>query len=145
MATSPTFRGTGITAPDAIARGLLLLGGCGLLLESLFGILVISIYVYRTILDVTTALCVTLAFPLYLVGLKSLRVATWFLWIYFIAQWGNECLLGVPPQLVSPFDWPHGILLFASIASVQIGYLILSHGSRKGTAVNLYNSFARTK
>jgi len=144
MGTSPTFRGTGITARDAIARGLLILGGCVLLLESLFGILAILIYVYRTILDVTTALCLILPFPLYLVGLKSLRVAIWLLWIYFLAQWGNECLVSVPPQLVNPFE-PHGIPLFASIASVQIGYLILSYGSRKGTAVNLYNSFATTK
>ena len=120
-----------------IAFALLLFAGGLLLVQSLFGVFAILPFGFDSVLEVTTALCLTLAFPLYLIGLKSLRVATWVLWGFFLAQWGNECLISRPPVLVSPLDWPHGVTLLAAIALVQVGYLMLSRTSISGRAVSL--------
>jgi hypothetical protein len=130
------------TTGAALAPWLLQTGGVILLLQSLFGMVAIVIFDFSSIRDVTTALCLTLAFPIYLIGLKSLRVATWLLWVFFVLQWLRTCFFSQPPVLVSPFDWWHGDTLFASIVLVQVGYLILSRVSKKGVAINLYNSFA---
>jgi hypothetical protein len=143
MPISHTFRETAMPANEKIASGLVLVGGGVLLLYTLLGLAGISIYVYRNISDVTTALCLILAFPIFLIGLKSLRVATGLLWVFFVAQWANASFVSVPPQLVNPLDWPYGVMLCGSIVLVQVGYLILSRVSKNGSAVNLVNLFEK--
>jgi hypothetical protein len=117
-----------------LQRGLIVAGGVILLLQSLFGAIAILIFDFSTVLDWTTALSLTLAFPLFLIGFISLRAATASLWIFFIAQWIDRCFISVPPQLASPFDWWHGDTLFAGILFVQIGYLAHLRSS-SGTGV----------
>ncbi len=81
---------------EMTAKGLLLFAGVLLLLQSLFGVFAILPFDFDSVLEVTTALCLTLAFPLYLIGLKSLRVAAWALSAFFFAKWFNECLISPP-------------------------------------------------
>lgn len=102
----------------------------------------ILIFGFDSIWEVTTALCLTLSFPIYLIGLKSLRIATLLLWVFFFLQWINECVISNPPDLANPFDWWRGDTLFAAIAFVQVGYLILARTSKE-EAASLYNCFAR--
>lgn len=131
-----------------IARWLLLIGGGVLLLLSLFGLLPILVGVLFvgepfSIRDVPTVLCLLLPFPMYLIGLKSLRIATFTLWSLFIVQWLIRCFISHPPTLLNPFDWWHGEVLFFSIVFVQVGYLILSRASRGRVVTNLYDVFER--
>lgn len=125
------------------ARCLLVIGGGILLLQSLGGLFAVLMFGFDSILEVTTALCLTLAFPIYLVGFRSLRYATWLLWTYFALQWLNACFISSPPQLLNPFE-PHGAILFVSIAFVQMGYLIISRVSDRRIASNLCDLFAGT-
>ena len=122
---------------ERIASALLLFAGGLLLLQSLFGVFAILMFGFDSLLEWTTALCLTLAFPLYLIGLKSLRVASRVLWAFFLAQWINECFIGQPPSLVNPLDWPHGDTLLAAIVLVQLGYWMLARTStrRRGVAL----------
>jgi hypothetical protein len=130
-------RETIMAAIRQIAGGFLLVGGGILLLHTLFGMVASLILGFDSILAVMTFLSLTLAFPIYLIGIKSLRTATWLLWAFFAFQWLNECLLGNPPRLVNPFDWWRGDTLFASIVFVHVGYLLLYMVSKKGAAINL--------
>jgi hypothetical protein len=77
---------------------------------------------FDTPADVVLVLCLTLAFPIFLMSLISLRLAISALWIFFVLQWLDSCSLGVPPKLHSPFDWWHGDFLFLGIVFVQIAY-----------------------
>ncbi len=116
-----------------IARALILLAGGVLLLQTSFGVIAISMFGFDSVSEVATALCLTLAFPIYLIALKSLRVATGLLWAFFLAQWLNECLISQPPHVVNALDWPHGDTLLAAIVLVQVGYLLLSRISNAGS------------
>lgn len=110
-------------------------------MQTLFGIVAILGLGFDSIRDITTALCLTLAFPIYLVGLKSLRASTIFLWLFFVAQWINACLLSHPPVLGSPFDWPHGDTLFVAIILVQGGYWLASKALDKEKPLQLSDVF----
>ena len=123
------------------ARWSLGVGGSVLFVQTLFGLISILGLGFGSVRDVTTALCLTLAFPIYLMGLKSLRASTIFLWLFFVAQWVNACLLSHPPVLGSPFDWPHGITLFAVIVLVQCGYWLASKNLDKDKFLKMSDVF----
>jgi hypothetical protein len=130
-----------MTQSIKFARWSLGVGGFVLLMQTLFGLVAILGLGFDSIRDITTALCLTLAFPSYLVGLKSLRISTILLWLFFVAQWANACLLSRPPELGSPFDWPHGDTLFAAIILVQCGYWLASKTLGKEKPLQLSDVF----
>jgi len=121
---------------------LLLLGGVILLFQTLFGGFASMIFGFRSVIDWTFALGLTLAFPVYLIGLISLRASTLCLWGFFLFQWANQCFLTTAePTFVNPFDWWHGDTLFIAIVLVSVGYLLLSRTSAKGRSVTLLDMF----
>ncbi len=125
-----------------LSRVLLLVGGLILLLQTQFGAFAILMFGFDSLQEVATALSLTLAFPIFLVGLKSFRLSLFALWIFFIAQWVNECFLRDLPQLVSPFDWWHGDTLFVAVSLLQVGYLMLPRIVDGGGSVNLLKAFS---
>lgn len=128
---------------NKLARWVLITGGVILLIQTLFGLLAILGLGFDSVREITTALCLTLAFPIYLLGFKSLRVAIVFLWLFFFAQWINECLISQPRTIRSPFDWPHGDTLFAAIVLAHIGYHSLLKALEKRQPVRLSDAFKR--
>jgi hypothetical protein len=126
-----------------IAGVLVLVGGALLLFQSLFGLFAIMMLGFDSFLDWTTALSLTLAFPVYLVGLKSLRLSTGLLWLFFLAQWINKCFLSGSPKLANPFDGWHGETLLVAILAVQVGYLLFSRTPERQGAVTFRDMFAR--
>lgn len=114
---------------------LLVTGGALLALETLFGLVAMLGIGLGTFRDVFVVLCLTLSFPIFLISIRSLRLAVWALWIFFIVQWADECSLGVAPHFISPFDWWHGDVLFLAIVLVQIAYIIQPDMMKKFYAV----------
>jgi hypothetical protein len=96
----------------------MLLAGAILLLESIFGCYAVLGIGFSSLRDVATDLCLTLAFPIYLLSIFSIRIATIGLWLFFAAQWINMCLVSRPPTLISPLDGVHGDFLFLAIVLV---------------------------
>lgn len=126
------------------ARWALVVGGTGLLLQTLFGLAVVALaFNFDYWRDITTAFAITLSFPIYLLAFRSLRIATALLWLFFLAQWANTCLISQPPRIGSPFDWFHGDTLFIAIALVQCGYLLLSKTLGKGRPITLRDAFKK--
>jgi hypothetical protein len=111
-------------------------------MHTIFGLFAILGLGFDSVEDVTTALSLTLPFPIYLLGLKSLRLATVLLWLFFAAQWANRCLIG-HPVFINPFDSPFGGTLFFAIALVQVGYLLLSKALDKRKLVRLSEAFTK--
>ena len=99
-------------------------GGSLLALESAFGVIAMLGIGFDKFQGIVTVLCLTLAFPIFLLSIRSLRIALCSLWVFFIVQWANACLLGTHPELISPFDWWHGDVLFLAILLVQIAYIV---------------------
>ena len=126
-----------------LGGALVLVGGFGLLMQTLFGCIAILPIGFDSIAELIFAACLTLAFPLYLIGIGSLRVATLALWVFFLAQWVNECLNGHVdhPHLVNPFDWWHGDFLVTSIVLVTIGYFLVARNTEGRKVVRLGNLF----
>jgi len=110
-----------------VASLCVVLSGILLLLESVFGCYAVLGVGFSTVRDIITDLCLTLAFPIYLLGLLSRRAATVCLWLFFMVQWINMCLLGRPPQLVSPIDGAHDVVLLLGIVLFTIAD-VASHG-----------------
>lgn len=129
-----------------LCGGLLLLGGLILLIQTLFGIFASMLSSFDSGVDWTFALGLMLAFPVYLIGLISLRTSTWCLWVFFAIQWANQCLLTAEkPTLVNPFDWWHGDTLFTAIVLVSVGYVMLSRLSARGRSVRLADLFVQSR
>jgi hypothetical protein len=128
-----------------LARWSLAAGGILLLMQTLFGLFAFAVLGLDFSLwrDITTALSLTLSFPIYLLAFRSLRVATVFLWIFFVAQWANTCLISQPPTIVNPFEWFHGDTLFIAIALIQCGYLLLSKTLGEGHPIALGDAFKK--
>ena len=74
---------------DGIGWICLLLAGAILLFESIFGFYAVLGIGFSSLSDVVTDLCLTLAFPIYLLSTFSIRIATVGLWLFFAAQWIN--------------------------------------------------------
>lgn len=76
--------------------------------------------------DIVMDLCLTMAFPVYLIGFASLRGASFSLWVFFVIQWGVICFIDKPLRFVNPFGWAHGNLSFAGAVLVSLSTWILS-------------------
>jgi hypothetical protein len=111
-----------------LSRVLLVSGGCVLLWWSLLGLVASLLFDFSTVAGWLTALCVTLPFPLFLIGLISIRAAIVALWLFYLAQWLYRCTLGVPPHLVSPFELGGGTSILVGILCLQLGYVLLRRG-----------------
>lgn len=117
---------------------LVLVGGCGLLIHSAYGLMVLPLVGFDSIGDWAFVAAFTLGFPIFLIGIASLQVAIWLLWGFFVARWVYLCVVA-GPKWSTPFDWWQGDLLFASIALVSVGYLLLSRRAQAGKVVCLRN------
>jgi hypothetical protein len=96
-----------------LAKISLVTAGLLLLLETLLGIVYVLGIGFDTLPDILLDLCLTMAFPIFLVGFASLRYAAIALWIFFFVQWMNTGFFSSPSRfhLTNPFDWFHGIAL----------------------------------
>ena len=126
-----------------LARVLLFFAGLLLLLESLLGFDYALGLELGTLRGMLTGLCLTMAFPLYLVGLFSLRGATASIWLFFIVQWLNHGHAGFHAGviLISPFDWLHGDFTFISAILVSIATWVLCRPQNGKAPVNLGTVF----
>ena len=69
-----------------LAKLCLGIAGTLLLLETLLGMVYMAGIGFDTLPDILTDLCLTMAFPIFLIGLSFLRTASIALWIFFLAQ-----------------------------------------------------------
>ena len=93
-----------------VAAAIIFLG------QSLFGFIAVLGVGFGTLKDVVLDLCLTMAFPLFLLTFWSRTTALLCLWAFFVAQWIDICSIGVPPKLISPLsDWHDNSLLLAII------------------------------
>lgn len=99
-----------------LAAGALLLG------ESLLGCFFVLGIGLSSWDDLCTDLCLTMAFPIFLLSLRSIFAAAVALWLFFGVQWLNASIGGNLPGLVNPFGWLHGDLLFAAASLVTISW-----------------------
>jgi len=119
-----------------LARGSLIIAGGLLLMESLLGCICVLGIGFSTLPEVLLDLCLTMAFPIYLVGIWSMRYAAIGLWLFFLIQWLDTCLNGSPPgfRFVNPLGWIQGDLLFAAATLVSIVVWVLfrnDHGKSR--------------
>lgn len=129
MATAPA-RTT--VAGTLIGGALLAIGGALLLLQTLFGLFASIMLDFYSVRAVETSLCLTLAFPIFLVVLKWPRVGIWALWVFFLIQWINACFLSSPPVLLNPIANFHDKALLVAIGFVHVGYLLLGGSKDQG-------------
>jgi hypothetical protein len=80
---------------------------------------------FSTLLDVATDLCLTLAFGIYLIGFKSLAVATSGLWLLLIAQWVDMYLLSVPRHFGNMLDDWFGQLSILATLLMTFSYITI--------------------
>ena len=111
---------------------LVALGGAGLFACSTFGVIASLLLDFRNARDLTVVAALTLAFPVFLVGIWSLRGAAISLWIYFVYQWLVRSGIGHSFVLSNPFDWWFGDTLAFAIALISIGALLSGRASRNG-------------
>jgi hypothetical protein len=98
-----------------IAWACLILAGLVFLVETAFGCIAVLGMGFDSPSDISTDLALTMAFPIFLIGFFSQRLALVCLWLFFVLQWLEFSSLGQPPRLVNPFDWWHGLTLFLGI------------------------------
>lgn len=120
---------------------LLVAAGIILLCESLFGSIAILGFGFDSASDWAFAFGLTMAFPLFLIGIFSLRAASWGLWIFFFVQWANQCLLPGKPRFVNPLDWWHGDMLVVAIVLVHASYLLLPRSIRIERTATISDAF----
>jgi hypothetical protein len=110
----------------------LCIGAAGLLLllETLFGMIAVLGIGFSTLLDVATDLCLTMAFPIYLIGFKSLWAATFGLWLLFIAQWIDMYLVSVPRHFGNILDGWIGALLLLATLLMTFSYMVIKRQVR---------------
>jgi hypothetical protein len=101
---------------------LLTVAGVLLLLESLLGCFYVLGIGFATPRDVLLDLCLTMAFPIYLLCLFSLWVSSVGLWLFFALQWLNTGFDSSHPGyvFVNPFGWLHGD--FSFLAAVLVSF-----------------------
>jgi hypothetical protein len=119
----------------ALARITLKTAGSLLLLETALGSAYVIGIGFSTTKAVILDLCLTMAFPVFLISLLSVRRAAVGLWIFFAIQWIDICCAKWPPVLVNPLGWTHGILLFAGAILVSMSaWILMSSRDGKGPA-----------
>jgi hypothetical protein len=129
--------------PVRLARVLLVIAGLLLLFESLLGMDYALEIGFSSLREILTDLCLTMAFPVYLIGLFSLRGATASLWVFFIVQWINICFSSSHPGyvFVNPFSWLHGDFSFFSAIMVSISTWMLRRPQDGIAHVNMRTVF----
>lgn len=111
-----------MTKRKLLAKIIFWVSGLALLYESAFGLIAILGIGVNSWQDIVTDFCLVSAFPIYLLAFGSDRLANVGLWTFFGVQWLDMCLISKPIQLVNPFDWPHGDVLFFGILLFTISY-----------------------
>jgi hypothetical protein len=112
---TPTTRSDQFENRATIASTCMILAGLVFLVETLFGCIAILPMGFDSLRDISTALALTMAFPIFLIRYLSQRLALACLWLFFVLQWLDFSSLGHPPKLVNPFDWWQGLTLFLGI------------------------------
>lgn len=76
-------------------------------------------------------------FPLFLVSLRSVRLCTFALWLYFMANWSAWCLCSWPARFFWPVDI-YSALVLAPAVIVQLCYLAWpNNGERSPRALDI--------
>jgi len=120
----------------ALIRSCLGIAGLLLLTETLLGALYVLGIGFGSVSDILTDLCLTMAFPIFLIGFASLRIAAVILWAFFLAQWVNSGLYNPHSgiHISNPLDWFHGIALFIGATLVSFSVWNLSRSlAEQGT------------
>jgi hypothetical protein len=114
----------GIDRKPFVTAGMLLAALLSLGL-SLYGcILILGLPVPpETLKDGLLELSLLSGFPLFLLSLRSVRLCTFGLWIYFIANWISWCLESVPPKFFWPTD-VYAAMVLAPAVLVQLCFLV---------------------
>jgi hypothetical protein len=85
------------------------------LAETVFGCIAVLGIGFDSLQDIMLDLSLTMAFPLFLISFLNRAVALAALWIFFVAQWIDMCLVSRPPTLLNPLDGWHGSTLLVGI------------------------------
>jgi hypothetical protein len=107
-----------------IARGCYGLAAIIFLAETLFGCVAVLGIGFDSMQDILLDLSLTMAFPIFLVSFLNKTVALVGLWIFFLAQWIDMCLISRPPTLLNPFDGFHGSALVVGIILFSIAFIV---------------------
>ena len=99
-------------------------GGVVLFGYSAIGVLSALFLDFGSARDWMVILALTLPFPIFLLGILSLRAAMTALWVFFILQWLVRSSLDQRPRLSNPLDWWRGDMLAIGICLVSIGALL---------------------
>jgi hypothetical protein len=126
---------------DNVARAGLLLAGLFLFCRTVQGLIFLIGIGADSAQSLVATFCVIAAFPVFLIGLWSLRSAAIGLWIYLVAQWIDRCLVSKPPAIINPLDSPHAYALLASVVFVQVGYLLLRRDRGDGRPISLREAY----
>lgn len=127
----------------AVAKGGLIVAGILLLIETLLGCVYVLGIGFSTTHDVITDLCLTMAFPVFLISLRSIRGGAIGLWVFFALQWIDVCSNRTPPGFVNPLAWIHGDLLFAAAILVSVSALMLcrvQNGKRSSRLLDVFGA-----
>ncbi|MGD0629237.1 MAG: hypothetical protein ABR987_07785 [Terracidiphilus sp.] len=122
-----------------IAGILFGLTGAILFAETVVGCIAMLGVGFFSFQDVLLGLCLTMAFPIFLLMLVSSRITTFFLWIFFFAQWIGMCLISRPPTLINPLDGIHGDALLLGVVLFTIADILIHRGAPEISAVGPEN------
>jgi hypothetical protein len=112
------------------AQVFLLVAGILLLLETMLGCVYVLGIGFDSARDIGLDLCLTIAFPIYLLGFRSLRGASVGLWIFFVLQSAYISLNAKSVRLVNPLGWAHGDLLLSAAVLVSAATGMLNDKAR---------------
>jgi hypothetical protein len=126
-----------------LAKGGLIVAGILLLIETLLGCVYVLGIGFSTTHDVFTDLCLTMAFPVFLLSLRSIRGSAIGLWIFFVIQWIDVCSNKIPPGFVNPLAWIHGQFLFTAAILVSVSAWMLlrvQNGKRSPRLLDVFGA-----
>lgn len=124
-----------------VATGCLTISGPILFLHTLYGLFAMLGIGFDSIYSVIGVLCLTMPFPIYLLGMKSLRIATVGLWVFFLAQWLFRWSVDGQPMIGILFTSPYAASLLGAIILVHIAYWMLSQTAGKKKPVKIGDAF----
>jgi hypothetical protein len=121
------------------ARFSIAAAGLILLFETLFGMIAVLGIGFSSVLNVATDLSLTMAFPIYLLGFRSLGTATIGLWLLFVAQWVDMYLNSVPRHFGNLLDGWYGELLLIAIVLTTFSYVAAKKLNGDGRLVKFWS------
>jgi hypothetical protein len=87
--------------------------------------------------DILFLLSLCAAFPIFLLGFVSLRVAVIALWSFTLFRWIDHSF--TTGAFLSPFEgWP-GVCLLIGVILVHVGYVFLARGPQSVWSVRLWD------